>query len=92
MAEISSNEFAMPTSESRGRTSPQQLSEQTHQVIDRTGDAMHQATDRAASKVDDLMQAEARMLEACKTYVREQPVMALGIAAATGFILSRLTR
>jgi ElaB/YqjD/DUF883 family membrane-anchored ribosome-binding protein len=37
-----------------------------------------------------LMDAQERLVEDCRTYVRQKPVTALAIAAGVGYLLSHL--
>ena len=73
------------------------------QQIDRVSDGAHRAVDTAANRVgaiadrfgekaDELMEMKEDWLEAGRDYVREHPVAALGIAVATGYLLSMIMR
>jgi ElaB/YqjD/DUF883 family membrane-anchored ribosome-binding protein len=69
------------------------------QTTDRMADKAHDAVDSAAEKVN---QAEERLREAAaqgqdvlasvSTYVKENPLTALGLAFAAGTIFSSMTR
>jgi len=41
-------------------------------------------------KGEQLSDAQARLAEAGRNYVRDNPMMAVGIAIAAGFVLSRM--
>ena len=43
-------------------------------------------------KTEDILAAKERWMQACSTYVKDNPFTALGIAVAAGFLLSRLMR
>jgi ElaB/YqjD/DUF883 family membrane-anchored ribosome-binding protein len=68
------------------------------EIADKVSDFAHEAGDKFNSakeslsdKGGQLLNAEQRLMKNCQRYVRDNPVTALGIAAATGFLLSRLS-
>ena len=61
-----------------------------HQTVDKIASAAGQAADTLGAKGQQLRNAQVRAMEQCRGYVRDHPVAALGIAAAAGFLLSRL--
>ena len=72
-------------------------------VVDRIASGAHDAVDRVAAvansaasqlnvKAEDLIAGKERWMQTCSTYVKDNPFMALGIAVAAGFILSRWVR
>lgn len=61
-----------------------------HQAVDKIGAAAIQAAETLELKRQQLKDAQARVTENCREYVRENPVTSLGIAVAAGFLLSRL--
>ena len=65
-------------------------SQSAHEAIDKIASATSQAADALGEKGQQLKQAEQQLLENCRGYVREHPLTSLGIAAAAGFLLSRL--
>jgi len=78
-------------------------SESASGAVDRVADGAHQAVDRIAQGADGALQtlgsrseawkaASEESLEHVYAYVREKPLIALGMAAAAGFLLSRLMR
>ena len=78
-------------------------SSHTSAAVDRIASGAHEAVDRIASvansaasqlnvKTEDILAAKERWMQACSTYVKDNPFMALGIAVAAGFLLSRLMR
>ena len=50
------------------------------------------AADTLGIKGEQLTNAQAKLMEAARDYMREKPIAALGIAVAAGWILSRFTR
>ncbi len=65
-------------------------SQSAHEAIDKIASATSQAADALGEKGQQLQQAEQQLLENCRGYVRDHPLTSLGIAAAAGFLLSRL--
>jgi ElaB/YqjD/DUF883 family membrane-anchored ribosome-binding protein len=67
-------------------------------ITDKAAHFAHEASDKIASatealtdKGEQLINAEQRLMKNCQRYVRDNPVTSLGIAVATGFLLSRLS-
>ena len=65
-------------------------SQSAHEAIDKIASATSQAADALDEKGQQLQQAEQQLLGNCRGYVRDHPLTSLGIAAAAGFLLSRL--
>ena len=61
-----------------------------HQAVDKIAGAAGQAAETLGVKGEQLKNAQVRAMEQCRGYVRNNPVTALGIAVAAGFLLSRL--
>ena len=61
-----------------------------HQTVEKIAGAATQAAETLDLKSEQLMDAQARLTETCRSYVRDNPVASLGIAVAAGFLLSRL--
>ena len=75
----------------------------TQQTVDRLSQTAHEAVDRAASAASDYaerfgekgeqwMQMPQDWLETAREYVRDNPLQAIGMAAAAGYLLSVLMR
>lgn len=63
-----------------------------HQAVDKLAGVASDATHRFGEKSEQMKDVQQKLTEECRVYVREKPVTALAIAAATGFLLSRLLR
>lgn len=61
-----------------------------HEAIDKIAGATTQAAEALGDKGQQLKNAEERLMEDCRAYVRENPVTSLAIALGAGFLLSRL--
>ncbi len=74
-------------------------SKTAHQAVDRAADAAAAAAERLGERVDalsakgeELFAMKDTWIEGATDYVREHPVKAIGIAIATGYLLSMLMR
>jgi ElaB/YqjD/DUF883 family membrane-anchored ribosome-binding protein len=63
-----------------------------HDAVDRIAGTAGHAAETLGVKGEQLKNAQVRAMAQCRGYVREHPVTSLGIAVATGFLLSRLVR
>jgi ElaB/YqjD/DUF883 family membrane-anchored ribosome-binding protein len=68
------------------------VSQSAHKAVDRMTDMGYQATEALGEKGEQLMSAEAEMIENYREYIRNYPIRSVGIAVAAGFVLSRLLR
>lgn len=63
-----------------------------HQAVDKIASAAGQAAETLGEKGEQLKNAQAQAMAQARTYVRDNPMAALGMAVAAGYILSRLLR
>jgi len=63
-----------------------------HQAVDKIAGAAGQAAETLSVKGGQLKNAQAQALAQARIYVRDNPLAALGIAVAAGYLLSRLLR
>ena len=63
-----------------------------HQAVDKIAQAAGGAADSMVAKADQLQDAQTRITEECRGYVRENPLASVGIALAAGYLLSLLLR
>lgn len=61
-----------------------------HQAVDSIASAANRAADTLNVKTDQLKDTQQRLMESCSAYVQENPLAAIGIAVAAGFLLSRV--
>ncbi len=66
------------------------VSHSAHEAYDKIADATSQAAEALGEKGEQMKKAEQQLMKNCRSYVRDNPVTSLGIAAAAGFLLSRL--
>ncbi|MDI1230280.1 MAG: DUF883 domain-containing protein [Methylobacter sp.] len=67
------------------------VSHSAHEAVDKIASATNQAAEALGEKGEQLKNAEQQLMGNCRGYVRDHPIMSLGIAVAGGFVLSRLT-
>ena len=68
------------------------LSQSAHQAVDRAAGAAAAYAERFGEKGEELMQMPQDWLETAREYVRENPLQAVGMAVAAGYLLSILMR
>jgi ElaB/YqjD/DUF883 family membrane-anchored ribosome-binding protein len=61
-----------------------------HETVDMIANVTTQAVEALGEKGEQLKCSEQQLVENCRNYVHDNPITSLGIAAAAGFILSRL--
>lgn len=61
-----------------------------HEAVDRIANVTTQAVEAIGEKGEQLKNSEQQLVENCRRYVHDNPITSLGIAAAAGFLLSRL--
>ncbi|MBL1263572.1 DUF883 family protein [Methylomicrobium sp. RS1] len=61
-----------------------------HEAVEKAADMTLRAADTINEKSGQVRDAQERLQEQIREYVRENPVTSLGIAVGSGFILSRL--
>jgi ElaB/YqjD/DUF883 family membrane-anchored ribosome-binding protein len=68
----------------------QRAKSSAHDAVDRIADSATQAAAKFGAKADQMKEWQQTLLDSCSQYVREKPLQSLGIAVASGFVLSRL--
>jgi len=59
-------------------------------VVDRMKSAAHDATQRLQSTAETVARTQAQWSDDVRTYVRDKPLVALGVTALAAFVISRL--
>jgi len=67
-----------------------QLSDTAHQTMERLTHAASQAASRLGAKTHDFWEAQGPAVDQARTYMREHPLVTIGVAVAIGLLLSRL--
>lgn len=66
------------------------IADVTNLAADKVADATNQASDSLSSKGHEIKALEERWLKKVSDYVEHNPVQSLGIALASGYLLSRI--
>jgi ElaB/YqjD/DUF883 family membrane-anchored ribosome-binding protein len=79
----------MATTTSTGTQKQQldKLSESAHSAVDRAA----QVAERVGERGEELLALKDDYLEQAREYVKENPIMALGIALAAGYLFGKIT-
>lgn len=80
----------MTTNQARTEEAVNKSANKAHETIDKVADAAKHASDNIGEKGHELKETQERWLAAATDYVKANPVKSLGIAAASGYLLSRL--
>jgi ElaB/YqjD/DUF883 family membrane-anchored ribosome-binding protein len=67
------------------------LSQSAHSAVDRASSVAASMADRVGQKGEEFMEMKDNWVEGAAEYVREHPIAALGIAAAAGYLFSKIT-
>lgn len=66
------------------------MASSAHGAVDKIADATNNAADSLSEKGHEIKMLEERWLKNVREYVEEHPVQSLGIALASGYLLSRI--
>ncbi|MBU2568787.1 MAG: hypothetical protein KJ725_01905 [Gammaproteobacteria bacterium] len=66
------------------------VSHSAHEAFDKMADSTSHAAEAIGEKGVQLKNAEQQMVNNCRNYIREYPIISVVIASAGGFLLSRL--
>ncbi len=67
------------------------MSETAHQTLGRVSEVAAQAASRLSERGQEFLDMQGEAVETARSYVREHPIAAIGIAIAIGLLISRLT-
>lgn len=73
-------------------SSVNRASDRAHETVDRMANAASSALEQWGAKGDELLAIKDRAIEQTRGYVKQNPLMALGIALALGILVARITR
>jgi ElaB/YqjD/DUF883 family membrane-anchored ribosome-binding protein len=68
------------------------VAQAAHQTVDKVAGAAAPAAEWVMQSADQLKQQQDALLDSCRGYVRERPLVVLGVALAAGYLFGRLTR
>jgi ElaB/YqjD/DUF883 family membrane-anchored ribosome-binding protein len=86
--------MAMATTTNTGTQKQQQidrLAESAHGAIDRATQTAAQVAERFGAKGEEFLAMKDDYVETARDYVKENPLMALGIALAAGYLFGKIT-
>jgi ElaB/YqjD/DUF883 family membrane-anchored ribosome-binding protein len=69
----------------------ERLAETAHGAIDRATQTAAQVAERLGEKSEELLAMKDDYLENTREYVKQNPLMAIGIALAAGYLLGKIT-
>ena len=73
-------------------TNVDRLAQSAHEAVDKTASVASSYADRFSTKGEELMQMQEDWMTTARDYVRDNPLQALGIAVAAGYLLHVITR
>ncbi len=68
------------------------LSERSHKTVDKLADVAMNVAESIEQKSDSLREMKMKLLDQCRTQINDKPLMALGIAISTGFLVGWLLK
>ena len=83
---------ALEDASSRAGAAAGRMSERAHQAVDQVASTVQGAAERFGAQSEEWMARQDEVMDQVREYVRERPLMSLAMAAALGFLLSRLAR
>lgn len=63
-----------------------------HQTVDKVAQAAHPAAEWIGGSAERLKQTQDQVVAGARDYVRERPLITLGLALAAGYLIGRLAR
>ena len=63
-----------------------------HQTVDKVAQAAAPAADWISQNAEQLKEQQEMLLEGCRSYVRDRPLVAVSVAIAAGYLIGRLAR
>jgi ElaB/YqjD/DUF883 family membrane-anchored ribosome-binding protein len=68
------------------------VAQAAHQTVDRVAQAAAPAADWINQSAEQLKAQQQELVDSCRSYVRERPLVAVGIAVGAGYLIGRLAR
>ena len=73
-------------------TTIDRMSQSAHDAVDKAASVASTYAERFSTKGDQLMEMRDDWFDTARDFVRENPLQALGIAVAAGYLLHMITR
>lgn len=85
--------MAATTTSSTGTEKQQidRLSESAHAAVDRAAQTAAQMAERVGEKGEELLAMKDDYVETAREYVKQNPIMAVGIALAAGYLFGKIS-
>jgi len=68
------------------------VAQAAHQTVDKIAGAAVPAAQWAMQSADQLRQQQDELLESCRGYVRERPIVVVSVALLAGYLFGRMAR
>ena len=68
------------------------VAEAAHQTVDKVAQAAGPAADWLNDSAERMKQRQDQMISVSRDYIRERPLVTLGVALAVGYLIGRLAR
>ena len=75
----------------RAGSAVSRMTETAQATASRLSDAASDAAQRLSARSEELMELQGRVTETARVYVRQHPLVTVGIVIAIGMLLARLT-
>lgn len=73
------------------REQMERLGESAAETMDRASQTVSELAERWSTKGEELLAMKDEYVESTREYVKQNPLVAVGIAVAAGFLLGKLT-
>jgi ElaB/YqjD/DUF883 family membrane-anchored ribosome-binding protein len=70
----------------------ERMSQSAHEAVDKAASVASDYAERMSAKGEEWMAMPQDWMETARDYVRENPLQALGVALAAGYLLHMITR
>lgn len=78
------------TTEQKAHRKVDSAASSAHDAVDWTADTVNNAKDSLSETGQDMKETQEKWLAAAREYVQENPATSVGIALASGYLLSRI--
>ncbi len=68
------------------------VAQAAHQTVDKVAQAAAPAADWISDNAEQLRRQQEQLLEGARSYVRDRPLVAVGVALAAGYLIGRMSR
>ena len=84
--------LAVDSAAAKATPAIERAAQAAHQTVDKVAQAAAPAADWINQNADQLKQQQEELLESCRSYLRDRPLVAVGVALAAGYLIGRLAR